>query len=165
MTSCRGGASSCGPGSGHRGMRSMPSSGNRSVIRPVRTVGHGRARGQPGVRCRAAGRPRGLVRPAHDDRRNQGISPRQSTPWNPRSITKLERVQGVTLQSRIVLRTSNIPNCTPGGAVAMGASNGSASTRCPCASPTKRKACAEGQCHPTRRCGPLRGGCRYRQSG
>ncbi len=29
----------------------------------------------------------------------------------------------------------------------MGASNGNASTRCPCASPTERKACAERRCH------------------
>jgi hypothetical protein len=52
----------------------------------------------------------------------------------------------VTSQSRIVLPTSNIANCTPGEAVVTGASNGSAGARCPCASAAERKARAGRQC-------------------
>ncbi len=55
-------------------------------------------------------------------------------------LSSLRVAHCVTSRSRIVLRTSNIPNCTPDGAVAMGAGNGSAGTRCPCANATQRNA-------------------------
>ena len=51
-------------------------------------------------------------------------------------LSSLRVAHCVTSRSRIVLRTSNIPNCTPDGAVAMGACNGSAGTRYPCANAT-----------------------------
>ena len=49
----------------------MPSSGNGSAICPARTVDRDCAREQHGILDRADGQPRGLVRSAHHDRRDQ----------------------------------------------------------------------------------------------